>query len=235
MDQLPGWANAAIAIVGAIGTLVTAVATFFLWRVTKALAQETTRMAEVSAQPHVVATLSPNRWSMIHFDLNVDNTGNATAYDVILAFDPPLDSGEGRGAAFEVPFQKISVLKPGQGLSSYLCEYNLLDGKNFRVSISWKRDAAREERQHNEYTLRIADHDGTSRLGDEPLLEIAKHIGKLEASLSPVARGARRAEIDVFTSLDRLRERRTLERKRQQWQQRQEEQRARVLEGAQSE
>ncbi|MDM0043767.1 hypothetical protein QTH91_04665 [Variovorax dokdonensis] len=223
MDQLPGWANAVIAIGGAIGTLVTAVATFFLWRVTKTLARETTRMAEASAQPHVVATLAPNRWSMIHFDLHVDNTGNATAYDVILAFEPPLIGGEGRGHASEVPFQKISVLKPGQGLSSYLSEYRLLDGKSFRVSISWKRDAARAERQHNEYTLSIADHDGTVRLGDEPLLEIAKHIGKLEASLSPVARGSRRAEVDVFMSLDRLRERRNLERKRREWKRRQEE------------
>ena len=48
MDQLPSWVNAIIAIGGAIGTLVTAVATFFLWRVTKTLARETTRMAEAA-------------------------------------------------------------------------------------------------------------------------------------------------------------------------------------------
>ena len=234
MDQLPGWANAAIAIVGAIGTLVTAVATFFLWRVTKTLARETTRMAEASAQPHVVATLSPNRWSMIHFDLHIDNTGNATAYDVVLAFDPPLQSGEGRGA-LGVPFQKVSVLKPGQGISSYLCEYNVLKGKSFRVSISWKRTAASDERQHNQYNLSMADHDDVSRLGNEPILEIAKHMGKLEAGLSKVTRGARRAEIDVFTGTDRLHERRVNERRRRQWKQRQEGAKASPPESGQSE
>lgn len=49
MDQLPLWMNVAIAIGGAIGTLVTAVATFFLWRVTKTLAHETTRMVDAAA------------------------------------------------------------------------------------------------------------------------------------------------------------------------------------------
>lgn len=222
MDQLPAWVNAIIAIGGAIGTLVTAVATFFLWRVTRTLAHETTRMAEAAAQPHVVVTLTPNRWSMRHFDIHIDNTGNATAYDIAVAFDPPLENGEGKGIQIEIPFQRISVLKPGQGLYSYLSEFAQLDGKAYRVEISWKRDASRVQRQTNVYTLSVADHVGISRLGDEPLVEIAKHIKKIEENWSPVAKGSKRTKVDVFSGLDRLHERRVANRQHRQWERKQE-------------
>lgn len=174
-------------------------------------------MAEAAARPHVVVTLTPNRWSMRHFDIHIDNTGDATAYDVVVAFDPPLENGEARGDRIEIPFQRISVLKPGQGLYSYLSEFAKLKGKTYRVDISWKRDASREQRQTNAYTLSMADHDGISRLGDEPLVEIAKHIKKIEENWSPVAKGSKRTKVDVFSGLDRLHERRAADRQRRQW------------------
>ena len=111
MDSAQTWITTFIAVGGLLGSLVTAVATLFLWRVTKLLAVETKRMAEASAQPHVVATLDPNRWSMRHFDLKVDNTGNATAYDIKVDFTPPLVNGEGRAGGTAVPFKSISLLR----------------------------------------------------------------------------------------------------------------------------
>lgn len=60
---------------------------------------------------------------MQHFDMHIDYTGNATAYDIDVSFDPPLDNGEARGKRIKVPFQKISALKPGQGLCSYISEF----------------------------------------------------------------------------------------------------------------
>lgn len=217
MDQLPPLVNAVIAICGAIGTIVTAVATFFLWRVTKTLAQETTRMAEAAAQPHVVATLTPNRWSIRHFDIHVDNTGNATAYDVLVSFTPPLENGEARESGIEVPLKKISVLKPGQGLCSYLSEFAKLDGKTYQVDISWKRNASSKQRETNTYTLSLADHNGISQLGNDPLVQIAEHVKKVEEKWSPVAMGHRRTKVDVFSSSDRLHEKRLANRQRRQW------------------
>jgi len=219
MEQLPAWLTLAFGIGGLFGSLATAIATIFLWRVTKTLAIETTRMAEASAQPHIVATMSPNRWSMRHFDLHVDNTGNATAYDIKVSFDPPLQNGEARGVNIEIPLQNISVLKPGQGLSSYLSEYEPLKGKAFRVEISWRKNHGSSERQSNIYTLNMADNDGISRLGDEPLVQIANHVKKLEESLGAVAKGSKRVKLDVFSSSDRLHERRVASRQRRAWQQ----------------
>jgi hypothetical protein len=130
--------QALTSIISVTGAIVVAVATVLLWRVTNALAVETRRLADLSSQPHVVATVGPNRWSMIHADLEVENSGNATAYDIRLTFDPPLPTEEWEGDTAG-PIQKISVLKPGQAISSYLAEFSTLLDNSYRVSISWLR------------------------------------------------------------------------------------------------
>src|SRR5438046_318341 len=92
---------------GLLSATVTAVATIFLWLVTRNLAIQTKRMAEASARPQIVATLEPNQWSIRHLNLRVDNTGNATAFDIHVAFSPPLENADERRDE-EVPFQGIS-------------------------------------------------------------------------------------------------------------------------------
>ena len=216
MPELPGWLTLTITVSGALGAAVTAAATFFLWRVTKILAAETTRMAQATSQPHVVATLAPNKWSMRHFDLHVDNTGNATAYAIEVEFDPPLQNGGPGNGLGTVPFGAISVLKPGHGMSTYLSEYDPLKDKSFRVRISWKRDASRPERETNIYTLSMADHAGISRLGDEPMVTIANQLKLMQEAWTPVARGSRRTQVDVFARADRLQEKRELVRQRRE-------------------
>ncbi|MEN2976757.1 hypothetical protein P7L78_02830 (plasmid) [Tistrella bauzanensis] len=216
MEDMPSWVNVTIATGGALGTLVTAIATFFLWRATKILAHETTRMAETAAQPHVVVTLTPNPWSMEHFDIHIDNTGNATAYDIFVTFDPPLENGEARGEHIETPFQKISVLKPSQGMVSYLSEFKRLKGKTYKVEIIWKRDASRPQLQKNFYTLNMEDYEVISRIGDDPLVEIARYIKRIEKNWSPIAKGQQRVKADFFSGSDRLHERRQANRMHRQ-------------------
>lgn len=219
MSESASWLDTVISIGGVVGTVVTAVATIFLWRVTQLLARETTRMAEAASQPQVVATLDPNRWSMRHFDLNVDNTGNATAYDIEIVFDPPLENGEARTGLSDIPLGRISVLKPGSGLSSYLCEYSLVENKSYEVTVSWRRHPQNDERERIVYTLDMTDRIGISRLGDDPLVQIANHVKKIEENWQPIARGSRRIKIDAFSAADRLHERRMEERQRRRWQQ----------------
>jgi len=210
--------NAIIAFGGLIGTLVTAVATFFLWRVTKVLAYETTRMVEANSQPHVVATLDVNRWSMRHFDVNVSNTGNGTAYDISIDFSPSLQNGEGRGEK-EIPLRKISVLKPGQEIGSYLSDFTPLKDKIYKVTITWRRNMKDAMREENIYLLNMQNIDGISRLGNDPLVQIADHVKKLQEDLHPVMRGSTRIKFDAFLASDRLHERRVADRARRRWQQ----------------
>lgn len=207
MAEQESWISAVLGFGGMLATFVTAVATIFLWRVTKLLAKETTRMAEASDQPHVVATLSPNRWSLRHFDLVVDNTGNATAYDIQIQFDPPLQNGEARREDAKIPFERVSVLKPGQGLRSYLADISVLEGKAFEVTISWRRGGKERPRETNVYTLAMADYIGTSELGRDPLIDMARSFQKMEKSLGSMVR-SKHLKVDVYTSADRMQERR---------------------------
>lgn len=219
MDQMPGWISAFIAIGGFLGAVVTAVATFLLWRVTRVLAVETKRMAVATSQPHVVATLEPNRWSMMHFDIIVTNTGNAPAYDISVDFTPPLQNGDLRTSR-EVPLRNISVLRPGQSIGSYLAEYELVRDIAYEVRISWLRAASDATREENAYTLNMAERRGISELGGDPIVQIAQHLRKMEAEWRQVARGARRIKVDAFTSGDRLHERRVANRQRRRVEQR---------------
>jgi len=135
MEYTPAWWNALISLGGLIGSLVTAVATIFLWKVTRLLAQETTRMVNATSQPHVVATLDPSPWSVRFFELNVTNAGTGTAYDIQIKFDPPLkheDNLKGTGS----PIDRISVLKPAQGINSYAADYPAIKGVKYQVTVS---------------------------------------------------------------------------------------------------
>ena len=217
MDSAQTWITTFIAFGGLLGTLVTAVATLFLWRVTKLLAVETKRMAEASAQPHVVATLDPNRWSMRYFDLKVDNTGNATAYDIKVDFTPPLINGEGRAGAMAVPFENISLLKPGQGMSSYLAEYSIVSKRVYSVRVSWRRSPADSQREENAYTINMADRQGVSDLGGDPMVKIANDMAKIREDLRSLAQGSKRLKIDAYTAGGRLHERRVAARQRRRW------------------
>jgi len=203
-----------LAVTGAVGTLVTAVATFFLWRVTKTLAVETRRMADASAQPHIVATIVPSPWSMMHAELHVSNTGNATAYNIQIIFDPPIDLPEKRKGD-PMPLHSVSVLKPGQEISSYLSEFtNILD-TNFTVTTSWVRTPKKAVREENTYNLDMNTLKGIVKLGSgDPMIQIAQQLKHMREDWRYIASGFKKIGVDVFTAPDRLREQRAHE---QRW------------------
>ncbi len=206
MSDQPLWLTTVLGVGGMQATVVTAVATIFLWRVTRLLAKETTRMVEAADQPHVVATLHPNRWSLRHFDLVVGNTGNATAYDIQIGFNPPLENGENRREDAKIPFEQVSVLKPGQELRSYLADIHALEGKSFEVTISWRHGSQNKHRETNVYTLNMADYAGASELGQDPAIGMARSLEKMEKSLGSLMR-SKRLKVDVYTAADRKQDR----------------------------
>ena len=186
-------------IATAAGAIVTAIATVFLWRVTKSLAIETKRLVDLGAQPHVVATIEVNMWSMMHADLRVVNTGNATAYDITIFFDPqiaPKISGlEDRG----LPLSSISILRPGQELVASIGEIGPLLDDARSVEISWKRSSNKDVREYNKYTLDLTGYKNLRRLGgSSALTEIAEELRKIRNDLGPIARGDKRAGVDIF-------------------------------------
>jgi hypothetical protein len=211
---MPAWLNTILAIGGGLGVLITAIATIFLWRVTRILAVETKRMADASARPHVVATIEPNPWSLLHADLRVENTGNATAYDIQVSFDPPLENGGVRRKQ-DIPLQRISVLKPAQQLASYLSEFPPLLNTTYTVTVSWTRGAGDTKREMHSYGLDMGVYKDISQLGAaDPLTHMAEQLKKIREDWKGVASGSQHLGVDVFTSGDRLHKRRQWDRER---------------------
>lgn len=207
MDQ-----NTLVTYAALFGTVATALATFALWYVTSVLAKETKRMADASAQPQVVATIVPNRWSTIHLDIEVTNTGNATAFDVELSFDPPLQNGEARDDGRPIPYQRISVIKPGQAFNSYLSEVGDYLDKSFTVTVQWKLHPTSGDTQTLSYWLNMGDYKGVSYLGARaPLTQVADQLKKLREDWQRVAKGSGKIKADVYSNVDRDRERAAIE------------------------
>ncbi|CAR06002.1 hypothetical protein V411_16640 [Escherichia coli LAU-EC6] len=170
-------------------------------------ADETKRMVDASAQPHIVVTLEPNPWAAFYFDINIANTGNAPAYNVEVVFDPPLVNAEHREKS-EIPFSKVSVLKNGQSLTSNLCKYEQIKDQIYNINISWASKPKSNDRETNEYVYDMATFEGISYLGARsPLTQIAEQIKGIREDWKPIAQGAKKVKADVYTSSDRNEER----------------------------
>ncbi|WP_156313835.1 MULTISPECIES: hypothetical protein [unclassified Citromicrobium] len=196
-------------LVAAVGASVTAIATIALWRVTNALARETKRMAEATGSPQIVATLRPNPWTMKYADLCIANTGNASAFDIRLSFTPPLRINEDYSSEEEKapPFSKVSILKPGESLTSDIGRgFPLLD-IDYQVTTSWLRHPTSEKRESLSFRLSLGDATGMARLGTpDPLIQIAQEVKNLREDWRLIA-GGKRIAVDSYSSEDRADER----------------------------
>ena len=192
---------------------VTALATIALVCVTVVLAKATKRMARASSQPLVTATIEPNIWSMLHCDIVVENSGNAPAYNVVVKISPEPNQGEHREEG-QLPLQNISVLRPGQKMTSFLTDANLVLDNVYRIDVSWNRDP-------NDRSVESIAYDhylpkDISRLGAwSPEIEIAEQVKKLREDWKQIASGFRKLPVNAFGRTDREEERKRIDEIRQ--------------------
>lgn len=204
-EEASVWVTGAATIVTALATGVLAWVTWLLWK-------STSRMAAATSEPYVVATLEPNRWSFIHLDLVLENTGNGPAFDVRIEFAPSIARERG-GSADVQPMERVAVLRPGQVLRDYLSKGGDFLEKSYRVSLSWKTSPTARERVTNDYDLDIKHYNKFIQLGgNDPLFQIAQELKKLREAVDPVMRGQRKTKADIYTQSDRDAEAANLER-----------------------
>jgi hypothetical protein len=203
VDELHNWIEPSAAVVTALGTVALS---FF----TIVLARETKRLADVGEQPNVVVTIEPNKHSMLYLDMHVENTGTATAYDIEVTFEPALEI-TGRDASRRIPLRNISILKPGQSISSSLTGWNELQTKAFAVRTSWLRKPSARSRERLEYSMDLTQLEGISRLGGDPAIDSARAAKKIADTLESLGRGYNKLSVNIFNSSDRAEEERELE------------------------
>lgn len=188
----------------ALGTIVTAFATLVLAGLTYVLAQTTKQANKIASSADIVVTMEPNMWGTMYIDLEVENCGQAIAYDIEITYDPPLIAWEEKGISEAAPFQKIAVLKPNQTLRASLDAFAKYEGTTFTVNISWSHEANNPKRSRKTHTATVDDLKNVTYLGERSaLVQIAKHIKKLEEGWRPISRGSQKVKSDIYTKEDR--------------------------------
>lgn len=195
----------------AISGTATAFATIALAVLTWVLARATNSMARATSSPNVVASLDINEWSFLHLDLVVHNTGNASAFDVSVTFTPPLPFMS-LAEKEDMPFGKISILRPNQTLKSSVNDWHTVKMNVYKVEIRWKRSPTSVHDEVNSYDINLAALGKVSRLGSgSPAVQIAEQVKKLREDWQSVARGQKHLKIDSYDHSDRERAREALE------------------------
>lgn len=196
-----------------IGSLVTALATIALVYVTTVLAKETKRLAEATAQPQIVAVIIPNKWAINYFDIELENTGNAPAFDIELQFDPELPQDRFLGE--KQPLRRISLLKPGQKISSGMCEAKTILDLRFNITCSWKTSPTASNFESLTYSQDMSEYKQIMYLGErEPMTQIAKAIKDIRNDWRPISQGQKRTAHDIFDRQDRIEKNIALARRR---------------------
>lgn len=184
-------------------TVVTAVATGVLAWVTWLLFQATKRMAEATSEPFVVVTLEPNRWSFMHLDLRIENSGTGPAYDVRVVFDPPL-MREDDNKKSSIPMSSISVLRPTQSFANFIGVGADFLEDTYTVTTSWVAKPKGKNRTSVAYELNLRHYEGLINLGSgDPAVMIAEELKKVREEFQRMTGGFRRMGIDVYTAEDR--------------------------------
>lgn len=190
--------------VNALSALVTAVATLVLAFVTWVLVKETRVLSKAASSAHVAASLEPNMWSLRHFEIVVQSTGNAAAYDIRVVITPEITPSKRHNAELGLPLQRISMLRPQQKLTSGVCEYGELKGKTFTLKVSWLEKPRGRKRHEVEYDLDMRVYDNMGYLGARaPLIQVAEAVKGLREDWKNVAHGSARIAANVFSQADR--------------------------------
>lgn len=182
---------------------ITALSTIVLAVLTWVLARATLAMARATSKANIVASLEVNQWTWLHVDLIVQNTGNAPAYDVTVHFDPPLPYAL-EIKPNEMPFGQISIIRPGQYLSSNVSEFAEVSKNSYRVTLKWREAPKSSKIESNSYCIDIAAIGAISQLGAaSPQIQIAEQIKAIREDWKGVANGTKRIQVDGHTQADR--------------------------------
>lgn len=193
---------------GDVATWVTAISTIALVLATGALAYLTLLLAKSAHRPFVIATIEPNIWAPQYLDLHIVNEGNASAFDVVISFEPPLPVEDDRRKPGHP--DAISILRSGQHLKIDVGQAQMLFDLKSRVTLEWSNKSG-GKKERNTYPLDVTYLKTFRMLGREPYIQIAGDIQKIEKSLGKIVSGHSPLKVAIFDRVDREAERKRWE------------------------
>jgi len=214
LNDNAGALNVAFVGVVAMATVVYAV-------LTSKLVRETRNLREAQTEPHIEVFYRMRDEWMSLIDVVVKNIGAGPAYD--LRFEvTAVETNEAtevllkRLGEFKSISSGISFLGPGQEFSSFWTNMTDQFEKKIEAQLLVKSTCrsttgASYERQH---IIDFSELKGIQRIGEPPLLKIAKSLEKLQQDVQYLSSGFKKLKIDLYDSDDRDAERKQWEEER---------------------
>ena len=214
LDQINKNSGALSAIFSGVVTIATVI---YAWLTAK-LVNETRRMREAQTEPSLqVVYRNRDEWINL-LDVAVRNIGLGAAYDITFEIRAELKEGDKNDLVDSLGklgcFSKgLVYLGPNQELTSFWTK--LMDGHasklDSRVFIHCRYRSATGARYESQCVLDLSEIKGISRIGEPPLLKIAKQLETIAKDLNHLTTGFNRLRVDAFSQDDRDAEQAELE------------------------
>ncbi len=223
MVDLIAFLNANGGALNLLFSAVVAVATGVYAWLTAKLVFETRRLRQVQTEPHIEVFYRPRDEWISLLDVVVKNIGNGPAYDLRFACEATiLNKGAEALLARLKELQGfssgIAYLGPDQEFCSFWTQMTeqFDDKLATQIRVRSTCRGATGEIYHREHLVDLSELKGVSRIGEPPLLKIAKSLDELRKDLHHLTTGFNKPKIQVFTHEDRERERKEWEEQRTQ-------------------
>lgn len=206
LDQINKNSGALSAIFSGVVTVATVI---YAWLTAK-LVNETRRMREAQTEPSLqVVYRNRDEWINL-LDVAVRNIGLGAAYDITFEIRAELKEGDKNDLVDSLGklgcFSKgLVYLGPNQEFTSFWT--NLMDGHasklDSRVFIHCRYRSATGARYESQCVLDLSEIKGISRIGEPPLLKIAKQLESIGKDLNHLTTGFKHLRIDTYSQADR--------------------------------
>lgn len=187
LEMIFSWSSL-FAFLEFLPVVVTAVATVLLWKVTKVLATETRKLASMKPRPFVVGTFSSSSASSAALNFSLLNTGDATAFDVVLSVSPSIREPNGaepkEGSADRI---YVNILAPRREVVTKVAFATEIPTQVYKVSVSWLEKPKGTDRQMISYETQASDGFGAA-WGENGLHQIHKEVEGIRLSAQKIAK-----------------------------------------------
>lgn len=198
---------------GALSALFSGVVTIativYAWLTAK-LVHETRQMRQVQTEPRIQVTYRVSEEWINFLDISIRNIGLAPAYEI--QFSVRGETSLPGTQELLDRLMKLSSFKNGLAYLGPREQYisfwtSLVEGDQSKVESRLVVDCSYRSAAGATYRhpciVDLSELKGSSRLGEPPLLKMAKHIEAMAKDIHQMTTGFGKAKVDVYTQSDR--------------------------------
>jgi hypothetical protein len=222
VDNIISFLNANAGVLNLLFAVVVAAATVVYAWLTAKLVAETRQLREAQTEPRIEVFYRPRDEWIALLDIVIKNIGSGPAYDLTFscsAIVPNKGSEEllSRLKELKSLSSGIAYLGPGQEFFSYWTRMtdNFKEKLETQILVRSNYRSATGRAYARQHVLDLSELKGVERIGEPPLLKIAKNVEKFQEQMQRLSTGFEKLKVDVFTHDDRERERKESEEERE--------------------